>query len=66
MHPSPEELSGYALGTIGQDVAQAVSKHVESCAECERTLQQFDGACDTFIEKLRQPVPTNPYEHEPG
>jgi len=66
MHPSREELSGYALGTLPEPSAQQIEQHVAECPACEETLAQLEAGGDTVMEKLRHGPADDPLQQEAG
>ena len=64
--PSPEELSGFALGTLAEDSADVISNHLEQCPACEETIQNLEETVDSVVKKLRQPDATDPFTLESG
>ena len=58
MHPQPEDLVAYMNGSLPESQAEFVEGHLQSCPECEATLNMMSGKSDTMIEKLRRgPLP---------
>jgi serine/threonine protein kinase len=64
--PDREQLAGYVLGTLPEDLFEAVAEHVESCPNCEATVLDLETHPDTVIEQLRSDPPTDPFLEEPG
>lgn len=64
MHPDREHLSRYVLGSLPEDQASEIERHVSSCPECEATLTDMEGLTDTIIDVLRRPASTDHYEEE--
>jgi formylglycine-generating enzyme required for sulfatase activity/tRNA A-37 threonylcarbamoyl transferase component Bud32 len=54
--PSDEQLAAFALGDLRERDYDAVSRHVESCAECESRLDTLEHVCDGVIGALRHSV----------
>ena len=54
MHPSLEQLQGFALGTLTEEAADQLVEHLRQCAECEATLTQLEHSRDTVLESLRR------------
>ncbi len=50
-HPSRESLQAYSLGRLDDTPAEAVSRHLERCPECQRRVAEMTP--DTFLDKLR-------------
>ncbi|MCE9608352.1 MAG: protein kinase [Planctomycetia bacterium] len=53
MHPQREELAAYLVGSLPESGAHVVEGHVQSCPECEATLNLLGNRSDTMLEKLR-------------
>jgi anti-sigma factor RsiW len=66
MHPSRDDLSGFVLGTLDDQVADQVADHIDQCPQCDETLREIDGASDTFIQTLKQPAVEIPHSSESG
>ncbi len=50
LHPSPEQLSAFALGKLGEDQIPLVARHLSDCAACSDTAAT---ATDSFLDLLR-------------
>jgi tRNA A-37 threonylcarbamoyl transferase component Bud32 len=50
LHPSPERLSDFALGKLGEDQIPMVARHVSDCAVCRDTAA---ATTDPFVDLLR-------------
>jgi anti-sigma-K factor RskA len=48
-HPSPEDLSGYALGALDTDEAREISAHLASCAECREIVASYARVADGLL-----------------
>ncbi len=64
-HPSREQLSGLVLGTLREEEIEPLAEHVETCPECEATVQELEKTADSFIEQIREPAPVDEYAAEP-
>jgi len=54
--PSPERLSAYLLGTLPEEETDQLLRHVETCLECETTIQNLEDTADSLIGRVRQPA----------
>ena len=63
--PGREQLLAYSLGTLPEDAGEAVASHLETCDACESTIAGLDGASDTFIGRLREPLVESHVAREP-
>ncbi|MBL8799857.1 MAG: serine/threonine protein kinase, partial [Planctomycetia bacterium] len=45
-----------SLGEVAEPVLVEYIAHLETCAACERKVQQFDGLADSMISALRRPA----------
>jgi len=63
--PSREELFGYLVGTLPEDVAEHVSEHISSCAPCAETLRTMNDTDDRLVARLRAAGEEDPYRAEP-
>jgi serine/threonine protein kinase len=50
-HPTPEALKSYSLGKLDDDAAGSVSRHLDSCADCQRRVAEMSS--DSFLAKLQ-------------
>ncbi len=64
--PDKETLFGYVVGTITEDVAEAVAQHLLACRVCEQTIEALEGLSDTVVSALRQAAPRDAYAEEPA
>ncbi len=64
--PDKETLFGYVVGTITEDVAEAVAQHLLACRACEQTIEALEGLSDTVVSALRQAAPSDAYAEEPA
>lgn len=48
LHPAPEDLMSFLDGELEEHEASSVRRHLKSCAECSRTLQQFAAITSRF------------------
>ena len=39
--PSRDKLQGFVSGAIPEEQAEAVAEHLETCVECEATVEQI-------------------------
>jgi serine/threonine protein kinase/WD40 repeat protein/Tfp pilus assembly protein PilF len=51
---SEEDLRALLLGDLPEPLVRAVTRHLESCAECEAAAQRLDGVTDPFLGLLRR------------
>jgi anti-sigma factor RsiW len=57
-HPSPDDLTGYALGALDPTEEQAVSKHVPECERCSTELRErINPAVGVLAESVAQLEP---------
>ena len=64
--PSKLQLTEYLLGTLDEVYASWVIEHVDSCEDCEATLEELGNVSDTVISKLRHPISPDGYSQEPA
>ena len=64
--PDKETLFGYVVGTITEDVAEAVAEHLLACRPCEQTVEALEGLSDTVVSALQQAAPSDAYAEEPA
>jgi len=62
---SHEELFGYLVGTLPDDVAETVSEHLASCARCTDTLRTLNDGDDDLVARLRAVRMEDSYGAEP-
>jgi serine/threonine protein kinase/pimeloyl-ACP methyl ester carboxylesterase len=51
LHPSPQELTAFALGKLPEHAAAAVAAHLESCPICRQAVAAVPA--DSFLDKVR-------------
>jgi serine/threonine protein kinase/WD40 repeat protein len=51
---SEADLTAFLLGTLPPRLAQAVSRHLNSCPQCELAAERLDALSDPVIRSLRQ------------
>ena len=44
LHPSPQELTAFALGKLPEHAAAAVAAHLESCPVCRQAVAAIEAA----------------------
>ena len=64
--PDKETLFGYVVGTITEEVAEAVAQHLLICRVCEQTIEALEGLSDTVVSALQQAAPRDAYAEEPA
>jgi WD40 repeat protein/serine/threonine protein kinase len=59
--PSPEELSGFLLGTLPEADLERVGRHLDGCPACESAVRALENLSDPVLAAIRQPAssPTN-------
>jgi len=62
--PTQEILCDYVRGTLFENLAEEVVEHLDTCLECETTVEELERQSDSLIEKLRRPVIQNDYQRE--
>ena len=50
--PSLNELRGFVMGSVGDDVEGRVAGHVERCDSCDAMLQQFEDQADVLLDVM--------------
>jgi len=51
VHPTDQTLRAYGLGKLEDALAESVSKHLESCPDCQRRVAEVSS--DDFLGRLR-------------
>jgi hypothetical protein len=51
IHPNDQILQAYGLGKLDDASSEAVSKHLESCSDCQRRVAEMSS--DSFFGRLR-------------
>jgi WD40 repeat protein len=49
-----EDLRAWLLGDLPELAVQRVSRHLESCPECEATVSRLDDLADPFLDSLQR------------
>ncbi len=57
LHPSPDELSGFALGSLAPARSAVIEAHVYGCDRCGEAVANAPG--DEFLDELRASRATN-------
>ncbi len=52
--PSREQLSAYLLGTMPEDDADRLTRHIADCPSCESTIETLKALSDRQVDRLRQ------------
>ncbi len=64
-HPRREQLSALVFGGLPDEEIEPLAEHVETCPECEATVQELETMADSLIDRIRQPPPVDEYAGEP-
>ena len=64
-HPRREQLSALVFGGLPDEEIEPLAEHVETCPECEATVQELETMADSLIDRIRQPPPVDEYADEP-
>ncbi len=64
--PTPEDFSGYLAGSISPQQAQEIEQHLSECSQCDETISRVESRTETLADLLREVVPEDPYQREPG
>lgn len=62
--PSQEELSVYILGKLRTDRSEEIDVHLQSCNDCQASLETLSAHSDTLLSGLHQREPAQ-YVNEP-
>lgn len=57
-HLDPEVVAAFAEGTLPEDEADAVRRHLAECPECRREIQEVARILAAVPTRPRRPVPT--------
>lgn len=63
--PAPNELSDYLLGSVDDDIAEAVDAHVASCVICQSALETCQIAGDALISTFKAGHQPSSFDDEP-
>jgi len=63
--PRREELTDYLAGSLPRARYDAVTGHVDGCADCQKRMDHLAQAIDSLHADLRGPVPSGRFENEP-
>jgi serine/threonine protein kinase len=66
MHFSPDSLTDYALGLLGEEEASKIAEHLAHCRQCDAEMTRLDGAADTVVARLRSKTSADPFVDESG
>lgn len=61
-HPTPEELSGFLLGTLPIEKFDDLAGHLEACPTCQETIHNLEAHADTLLESLRRSQEPSPID----
>jgi eukaryotic-like serine/threonine-protein kinase len=53
---SEVDLRALLVGDLPEPIAQAITRHIETCPSCEAVAQQLDHSTDPFLRVMRQAV----------
>ncbi|MBC8874304.1 MAG: protein kinase [Planctomycetes bacterium] len=56
--PDRREFADYLVGSLAEDKAEQLEKHLDDCGTCEDTIAGMENLSDTVIEALRTSCPT--------
>ncbi|HPM79222.1 MAG TPA: protein kinase [Candidatus Anammoximicrobium sp.] len=62
----PDVLSAFVASDLAEDRAEAVLEHLETCADCEATVERFERQTDACLSQLQAPIAEDPYVREPA
>lgn len=57
--PSTKLLSSYVRGTLSDKEAETVAEHVETCVECEATVEKLEIEGDAILRAVRNLAPAD-------
>ena len=63
--PSPETLSDYLVGKLGDEEADSVTSHLKVCDACVAKMDEFDESLDSMVQKLKHPGTDDAFMREP-
>ncbi|TWU11767.1 Serine/threonine-protein kinase PknH [Symmachiella macrocystis] len=63
--PSREQLSHYLSGKLSAQEIDEISSHIETCVDCDTTVNGLDDDSDSLMFALRQPLGEEIFEQEP-
>ena len=55
IHPTPQELTAFALGKLADTAAATIARHLEQCPTCRQAIEKLPG--DSFLGKVRAAKP---------
>src|SRR5947209_115729 len=55
--PTERQLAAYHLGDLAEADLETIADHLETCPDCEATLQSLEGLADAALAALRFPHP---------
>ena len=56
IHPTPQELTAFALGKLTDSATATVAHHLEKCPECRQAIEKVPA--DSFVGKVRAARPS--------
>ena len=63
--PVHELLKAYLRGTLPQNEAADVARHLGECPDCDALVDTLEAESDSLIEQLRKPASPDRYSQEP-
>lgn len=51
--PAPEMLRAFSMGSVSDARLDRIADHVAVCPHCEKNLQSFDAASDSFVAEIQ-------------
>ncbi len=62
--PTHELLTAFLQGQLGEEQSGVIARHLETCPECEATVESFETELDHLVGQIREPVPVNAFQQE--
>lgn len=62
--PPRDKLITYVRGTLSEDLAEHIEEHLDTCPECETTVEELERGSDSLADSLRRPVAQDEYQRE--
>src|SRR5579871_1594354 len=57
---TPDELTGFHLGDLPENVLEELAGHLENCPRCEEAVRSLEGLSDPVIDAYRRSVQNGP------
>lgn len=62
--PDNEQLQAYAEGNVSSETVEMLAEHLDTCIDCQRTMEVLDAAEDSPVARIRRAGSHDMYQDE--